>query len=183
MSGLVDALAEAIAQFEGYYKPGSLAQRNRNPGNLRAGPKSIGSQGGYAVYASDADGWSDLRRQVELNINRGLTLREFFGGKPGVYPGYAPAADNNPVPNYVAYVASRAGIDANVPLFSIAAVTAPDTTLPPSAIASDGGFWANDVIQAARQAVVAEAGATPAWAWILLAVGAGAAAFVWMDQP
>src|SRR3990167_9772881 len=45
--------ADAIAEFEGYNKPGSLARRNRNPGNLKwAGqPGVIGiDKHGHAIF-------------------------------------------------------------------------------------------------------------------------------------
>lgn len=126
VSDLVQTIAEAIARFEGFFQPGSLAQRNNNPGNLRSGPRAVGKDSrGYAVYRTPADGWADLYRQVELNISRGLTLREFFGGKPGVYAGYAPAADRNQPDRYAAYVASQAGVPTDVPLISLRSVTAP----------------------------------------------------------
>ena len=88
-SVLINCIAEAIAKQEGYYKIGSLAQRNANPGNLRSwGKRPI--NGGYAQFLKldgqpDPDaGWAALREQVRKNIARGLTLVEFFAGKPGV---------------------------------------------------------------------------------------------------
>lgn len=94
--------------------PGSVAQRNHNPGNLRAGPGSIGTDsGGYAVFPDDAAGYKALNRQIDLNIGRGLTLNEFFAGKPGVYPGYAPSADSNNPLQYAATVGGWIGVDPN----------------------------------------------------------------------
>jgi hypothetical protein len=115
MSFLVDTIAQAIATFEGYYIPGSLSQRNNNPGNLRSWG-GLPTRDGYASFPTPEDGWRALRRQIELNIGRGLTLDEFFGGKEGVYAGYAPAADNNQPGNYARYVADRAGVAVDVPL-------------------------------------------------------------------
>lgn len=112
---LIDDLANAIARFEGYNKPGSLAARNNNPGNLR----SWGSYpvvNGYVQFPDAATGWAALRRQVELNIGRGLNLLEFFGGKPGVYGGYAPATDGNAPRNYAQTVAGWLGISTDQPL-------------------------------------------------------------------
>lgn len=102
---LLGIFMQAIATFEGFYKEGSLAQRNNNPGNLRP----IGASQGFRVFPSANDGWIALRHQVLLNINRGLTLNEFFLGKEGVYPGYAPLGDNEPevMENYISYVATR----------------------------------------------------------------------------
>lgn len=115
---LVEDLAAAIARFEGYYKPGSLAQRNNNPGNLRSwGDYPVVD--GYAQFPDPETGWRALRRQVELNIGRGLNLNEFFSGKPGVYPGYAPAADANNPRHYAATVAGWLGISPDVPLAAV----------------------------------------------------------------
>ncbi|MFN3324296.1 MAG: hypothetical protein ACK5AZ_12425 [Bryobacteraceae bacterium] len=115
MNPLVDAIAHAIATMEGFYVPGSLAQRNNNPGNLRNWG-SLPTNSGYAVFPTVEQGWAALKRQVKLNIGRGLNLYEFFGGKPGTYAGYAPAADNNRPNQYAEFVAGRVGIDPTEPL-------------------------------------------------------------------
>jgi hypothetical protein len=117
-SSLVDAIAQAIYQMEGN-GPNTIATRNNNPGNLRSGPGQIGTNGGYAVFPDMATGFAALDNQIQLNIDRGLTLQEFFGGKPGVYAGYAPAADSNQPTTYANFVAGQVGIDANTPLNQI----------------------------------------------------------------
>lgn len=115
---LVNLIANAIATMEGYYKPGSLAARNNNPGNLRSwGANPIVN--GYAQFPTADAGWAALKAQIQKNIDRGLNLTEFFGGKPGVYSGYAPSADNNDPVNYAKFVASRTGVDVNTPLQSV----------------------------------------------------------------
>lgn len=115
--------AKAIATMEGYFKPGSIAQRNNNPGNLRRwGNRPVVN--GFAYFDTPEQGWAALHRQVELNIGRGLTLQEFFGGqrdaqgnvKPGGYSGYAPAADKNNPTHYANFVAGRLGVSATQPL-------------------------------------------------------------------
>jgi hypothetical protein len=125
---LTDSISQAIATQEGFYKPGSIAQRQNNPGNLRTwGSQPIAN--GYAVFETPAAGWAALNRQVDLNISRGLSLYEFFGGKPGVYAGYAPSADGNRPREYALFVASRIGLDPSIPLNQAGASgTAP---LPP----------------------------------------------------
>lgn len=112
---LTESIAQAIATMEGFYKQGSIAQRQNNPGNLR----SWGSYpvvNGYAQFPDAQSGWNALYRQIDLNIARGLTLEEFFGGKPGVYAGYSPGADANDPQGYAQFVSQRVGIAANVPL-------------------------------------------------------------------
>ena len=86
---VIDDIADAIARQEG-----TGCGNNNNPGNLRTWG-SLPTSRGFAVFPTCEAGWAALRQQVQRNINRGLTLEEFFGGKPGVYPGYAPAADSN----------------------------------------------------------------------------------------
>lgn len=112
---LTISIAQAIYQMEGS-GPNTIATRNNNPGNLRSGVGQIGTNGGYAVFPDMATGWNALYHQIDLNIARGLTLYEFFAGKPGVYAGYAPSADSNDPINYANFVASRTGIDPSVPL-------------------------------------------------------------------
>jgi len=120
---LVDALSNAIATFEGYYNStANPSQANNNPGNLTAGSGQVGSSGGFAVFSDPDAGFAALNNQVELNINRGLSLQTFIGGnldQGGSYPGYAPAAGGNNVSNYVNYLAQQLGIDPDTPLSSI----------------------------------------------------------------
>ena len=113
--GLVERIAIAISEMEGFNKPGSRAQRQNNPGNLRSWGKTPIVEG-FANFPTAAEGWSALRRQIWRNVDRGLTLYEFFGGKPNVYAGYAPDADGNRSRHYAEFVAKRAGIPVNVPL-------------------------------------------------------------------
>ena len=47
---LIDTLANAIAEMEGFLVPNSLAQRNNNPGNLINKPLCNGNAGGYSVF-------------------------------------------------------------------------------------------------------------------------------------
>jgi hypothetical protein len=119
-SSLVQSLSNAISQFEGYNVPGSVAQRNNNPGNLRSGPGMTGKDAaGYAIFPDSATGFTALNNQVSLNIDRGLSLQTFIGGQTGVYPGYAPSADNNNVQNYVSFLSGKLGIDPNTPLSGV----------------------------------------------------------------
>ncbi len=115
---LIDDLAAAIARYEGFNKPGSLAARNNNPGNLRTWG-SYPVVNGYVQFPDAETGWAALRRQVELNIGRGLNLYEFFGGRAGVYAGYAPAADNNSPRTYAETVAAWLGLSPGLTLASL----------------------------------------------------------------
>ena len=108
----------AIARFEGFYIPNSVAQRNNNPGNLRSwGNNPIVD--GYTKFQTIEDGWKALRSQINKNINRELTLIEFFAGKKDVYSGYAPSTDNNNPHKYAEFVGDKLGVHTNIPICQI----------------------------------------------------------------
>lgn len=120
-SMLLGLMASGIAEFEGFHVPETdkryptIAQRHNNPGNLRP----IGASTGFRTFATPLDGYKALVRQIVININRGLTLREFFLGKPGVYPGYTPLGPGTGntaevLDNYIAFVANRMNIKDSV---------------------------------------------------------------------
>lgn len=118
MGSLTTDLAAAIQRMEGACSGTSCT--NNNPGNLRAGPGQIGVDSrGFAIFPDYATGEAALEHQVDLNIGRGLTLDEFFAGKPGVYAGYAPSGDANNPAGYASTVAGWLGIPENSPLSSI----------------------------------------------------------------
>jgi hypothetical protein len=126
---LVDSIAQSIAAVESGGNPNALSYRNNNPGNLRSwGSNPIVN--GYAKFPTLQDGWNALYSQINLNISRGLTLNEFFAGKPGVYDGYAPSADKNKPYAYAARVGSDAGIPVDVPLSSLVLGSPPDPRKP-----------------------------------------------------
>lgn len=104
-----EALFDAIKRNEGFY-PGSAAYRNNNPGNLM-GPN------GLRTFSTLSEGEAALRKQIDTNIGRDLTLREFFGGKPGVYAGY-----DKTDPLYAAKVSQWTGLPLDAKLKGGAAV-------------------------------------------------------------
>ena len=121
---MIRSFAEAIATMEGFYKPGSIAARNNNPGNLRSWG-TLPTRDGYAVFPTAAAGWGALEKQVARNIGRGLTLEEFFGGKAGVYAGYAPALDRNDPIRYARFVGKRLGVDISTRLDTLTLQASP----------------------------------------------------------
>lgn len=105
----VKDFATGIARMEGFYSTRSISARNNNPGNIRTwGDNPVDK--GYVKFPTEAAGWKALTRQINLNIDRKLTMREFFGGKKNVYAGYANARDKNDPGNYARFVAQRLGI-------------------------------------------------------------------------
>jgi hypothetical protein len=123
-SPFVQAMADAIARQEGYGAPNSACTSINNPGCLRAGPGQIGTSAqGFAIFPDSATGYAALDSQIQYNINLGLNMQQFFGGKPGVYPGYAPSADSNNPTSYAANVSSWTGVnDVNTPLSRLQAL-------------------------------------------------------------
>lgn len=109
------AQQQAVRQNIPYPTP---AQKNRNPGNLRRWERRLNASG-YANFASNKEGFMALYAQILLNVLRGVNTYEFFGGKPGVYSGYAPASDRNKPKLYAEFVAKRLGIDPSVELIKV----------------------------------------------------------------
>ena len=65
----VGVLASAIARAEGYWTPGSIAQRFHNPGCLR------GRHGAYLEFPTKESGWEALRVLIRSRLKRvGLTV-------------------------------------------------------------------------------------------------------------
>lgn len=101
-------LAEAIAHEEGFYVPGSLPNRDNNPGDLRHSPHSFhtaDAPDAIGQIDSVADGWADLERQLEIYASRGLTLSQ------AIYE-WAPPTENDSAA-YLAYVIKYLGPPAN----------------------------------------------------------------------
>lgn len=73
VSSPVGRIADAIAFAEGFFLAGSRPKRNHNPGNLTVdiygGAAAVGADGPFVRYASDADGWADLRQQVAMMLD------------------------------------------------------------------------------------------------------------------
>jgi hypothetical protein len=109
----------AIRQQEGWFK-GSTSERNHNPGNLKASsPNQPQDNRGFRIFKSDLEGWHALINQVNINMRRGLNLYEFFGGKEGVYPGYANKKSGNDPRAYAEFVAKLLGISPTATLSAV----------------------------------------------------------------
>ncbi len=66
------ALARAIARAEGFGVPGAIPTRANNPGDLKVGGTTIPpGGGGITVFATVADGWAALERQIDLITSGG----------------------------------------------------------------------------------------------------------------
>lgn len=103
-------LAYLIAQEEGFFKSGTLPQRNNNPGDLRHGPhvQHPGDPNAVGVIDTPAHGWEDLERQLTLDAHRGLTLKQFVAK-------YAPPSENNSS-QYLYFLCSGLSLPDHTPL-------------------------------------------------------------------
>lgn len=92
---------QLCAAKEGYYKYGTIPNRNNNPLDLRHSPHSIheGDPNGIGQIDSVSDGWIDAERQAGLWASRGLTLGETIAilAPPG-------PPDNNDTEGYLEFV-------------------------------------------------------------------------------
>lgn len=121
LSAATQLFSEGIALAEGFYVAGSRAARNHNPGNMTLDliGKKIGMDGMFVVYANDADGWANLRRQVEKILTNAsgiydsqMTLRE-IGQK------YANTSPPDEQLAWAINVASKLGIDIDTPVSTL----------------------------------------------------------------
>lgn len=71
-------LAQLIAKEEGFGLAGKIPTVRHNPGDLRHSPHSQhpGDPNAVGMIDTDAHGWDDLERQLQLYARRGMTLRE-----------------------------------------------------------------------------------------------------------
>lgn len=104
----------AIASYEGFYKTGSRAQRNNNPGNinfsdiakrfgarLETVPEGVNEQARFADFPDVDAGWSCLRDLLQTNY-LGMSII-------GAFNKYAPSTENNSNA-YAEFVAHETGL-------------------------------------------------------------------------
>lgn len=105
----------AMARFEGFGLPGTIATRNNNPGNLVYGSfainhGAIGSDNGFATFPDVATGFGAMDSLLQSYANRGETLASAIAKWNG-------NGDNSPA--YTNYVAGKTGVTPDTPLSSL----------------------------------------------------------------
>ena len=111
----LEALADAIMQFEGWHPAcrwagGSRSWRNRNPGNLRPTNSTQPTDGaGYRKFDSLAVGWAVLLADLDAKFkgSHNLTPQSTMLDLLNVY---APAGDNNNPSAYTNFVCSQTSL-------------------------------------------------------------------------
>lgn len=109
----IEALADCIMRFEGWYPPikpfvnGSAAWRNRNPGNLRPyNSLQLKDEHNYRIFNSLADGWEALIEDLEAKILNGSHgIDEEKSSLHDLFNIYAPALDQNDPQQYSRQIA------------------------------------------------------------------------------
>lgn len=114
MKIIINDLMRAIGQEEGFGIPGTIPTTHHNPGDLRHSPHSWHSStapDAIGQIDSDADGWADMERELELYEGRKFTLRQ------SIYE-WAPPTENNTA-QYLTFILNRLGLSpdqADIPL-------------------------------------------------------------------
>lgn len=94
-------LAQLMAKEEGFGVKGAIPTVRHNPGDLRHSPHSAHPKGkdDVGTIDTDAHGWADLERQLNIYAIAGLTLKQaiYVFAPPG-------APDYNNANKYLDYV-------------------------------------------------------------------------------
>lgn len=75
-------LLRAMAKHEGFFKQGTRAQRNNNPGNINYGKFAIAhgatgkDDGNYAIFPTPEIGWAAMQALLTTTTYKGKTLRQ-----------------------------------------------------------------------------------------------------------
>lgn len=116
----LDNIMQAIYQFEGG-KPGNRNVVNNNPGNLRSGPGMVGTQGGYANFADQGDGWDALQSWVMRHVGANPDW-DFYD----LFSYYLRGSTTKPTSDaqgnsdaYAEYVAGYLGVNPSQPVSSV----------------------------------------------------------------
>lgn len=109
-------LAQLIAKEEGFGIAGAIPTTHHNPGDLRHSPHSQhpGDPNAVGTIDTDAHGWADLQRQLQIYAEEGFTLRQMVNvylGLPPDAPASAADVDNNNRAVYLTALCSGLGMN------------------------------------------------------------------------
>lgn len=116
------SLDSAIADFEGFNTPGTIAQRQNNPGDLGWGQFAIehGATGlgdkGIAVFPDAQTGTAAEDALVNYYAGQGASIQDLISAwAPPTAPGNSPEATQN----YIDYVTKKLGVSPSTPVSSL----------------------------------------------------------------
>lgn len=100
---------EAIAREEGFFVPGTRANRNRNPGNIDFGPFAVRhgalrSDGRFAIFPTAAAGWNCMATLFQADY-KDLTVAQSVAK-------WAPSGEND-TRRYLSNVCKWSGLAAD----------------------------------------------------------------------
>jgi hypothetical protein len=112
--GPLDALTEAWAHFEGWDQPGSLAQRNNNPVNIKGNWDGVvgHTPAGFAIFSDPSFGWGAAESYVQDQAAKNPTwsLRQLFAKILGSLSGDDVNNDQGNSVAEASYVAGQLGV-------------------------------------------------------------------------
>lgn len=112
--GSLDALTEAWAHFEGNDQPGSLAQRDNNPVNIKGDWTGVTGHtpSGLAIFSDPSFGFgaAETWEQQQAQEHPDWTLRQFFAKVLGSLSGQDVNNDQGNSAAEADYVASQLGV-------------------------------------------------------------------------
>lgn len=112
----IDNITDAWAQFEGFYKQGSVAQRSNNPANVKGDwPGVVGhTSSGIAIFDDVGDGWSAATAwiQQQLAQHPDWSFEQLFGKVLGNLTGGSVNNDQGNSDNEASFVAKQLGVPA-----------------------------------------------------------------------
>jgi hypothetical protein len=115
--GPIDDITEGWAQIEGFYKPGSVAQRYNNPGNVKGDyPGVVGhTPSGIDIFGDVGDGWDAATSWVQSNEQQhpGWSFSQLFAKVLGSLSGTPVNNDQGNSQAEAEYVASYLGVPAD----------------------------------------------------------------------
>ena len=99
-------LAKLMAEMEGYFVEGSIAQRHNNPGDIEHAPGEWHSGSSpIGSFYTPKKGWAALQNQLEDYANRGLNLSQMVDI-------YAPPSQNDTT-DYLDFICEGLGVSPN----------------------------------------------------------------------
>ncbi len=136
----ISMIANTVESQEGY-RPGTIAYRNNNPGNLMYAGQTGATlgEGGFAYFPDYETGRAALEIQIGLYAGRGLTIQ----GMAEKYAPWGHGANNPDV--YASRIASALGVSTGTPLSALDSSTGSVASLMGGG--SGSSTWLDDNMQ------------------------------------